>query len=325
MSDSHDRVTGIGVGFRMDFAKALFDQAPDEIRWLEVHPENYMRRGGRYPDTLRKAQERYPVVTHGLTMCYGSLEPFDREYLHDLRDFLGDVGTPWHSDHLCFGGVDGVFAHDLLPLPFDEEAAHICATRLMEARDVLDRPLAVENVSYYAPSGDPASEVDFVVEILERTDAKMLLDVNNVYVNSKNHGFDPRAYIDKIPPHRVVQMHIAGHFCRSDEIRVDTHGESVCEDVYQLLDYTLRRMGPKPVLLERDNNIPPFADLMTEVRRLDAIYRTATATEGASPRADANATEGASPRADANATEGASPRADANASPDRQPTQGPAR
>lgn len=275
--------TGIGVGLRMELARPLLELEPPEVRWLEVHPENYMRRGGRYPSTLKRAMQRWPVVTHGLTMCYGALEPYDAGYLKDLRGFLADVGTPWHSDHLCFSSVDGQFLHDLLPLPLTEEAAKICAQRLMECRDQVDVPLAIENVSYYAPSGDPTAEADFCVEVLERADAKMLLDVNNVYVNSKNHGFDAKAFVDRIPPERVVQLHVAGHYVRDDDLRIDTHGESVCDEVYDLFEHTIRRMGPKPVLLERDNNIPPLGEILAEVRRLEVIYDRAIAAHRAGP------------------------------------------
>jgi uncharacterized protein (UPF0276 family) len=191
---------------------------------------------------------------------------------------LRDVGAPWHSDHLCFAGVDGVFAHDLLPMPFNEDTAKSCARRIEEARDATGcADLAFENVSYYAPS--PRSETDevsFCLDVLERADCKMLLDVNNVYVNSKNHGFDPRAWIDRIPSERVVQIHVAGHLVRRDGFRIDTHAEDVADDVYDLLEHTLRRIGPKPVLLERDGNFIPLDELLAQVRRLSEIYERAT-------------------------------------------------
>src|SRR5688572_8406898 len=185
-------VTGIGLGLRQELGNELLEQQPPEVRWLEVHPENYVGRGGRFATMLTRARARWPVVTHGLTMCFGAVEPFDREYLAPLRRFLHDVEVPWHSDHMCFAGVDGVFAHDLLPVPFHEEALATMARRLTEARDFLDVDLAFENVSYYASSPDSETdEVSFTVELLERADCKMLLDVNNVYVNAMNHGFDP--------------------------------------------------------------------------------------------------------------------------------------
>jgi len=270
-------VGGIGVGLRYALADELLERRPPEVSWVEIHPENYLGRGGRYADILAEAREQWPVVTHGLTMCFGATEPHDRAYMRDLRAFLDRLEAPWHSDHACFGGADGAFVHDLLPPPFDEETAKVMVQRLIEAQDQLGRPVAIENVSYYAPQlEDGLAEADFMVEVLEAADALILLDVNNVYVNSRNFDFDPRAYIDRIPPERVVQMHVAGHFVRPDGLRIDTHGERVCEDVYDLLEHTLERMGPKPVLLERDNNIPTLDEVLGEVRRLDAIYARAT-------------------------------------------------
>lgn len=277
------RVTGIGIGLRHDLASELLERRPDTVSWVEIHPENYVDRGGRYQEMLELARRDWPVVTHGLTTCFGAVEPFDPAYLKALRAFLSNVEVPWHSEHLCLGGVDDRFFHDLLPLPFTEEAATIASQRFAEVRDAIDKPLALENVSYYAPQGtDGLAEADFVVEVLERADAKLLLDVNNIYVNSRNFGFDPKAYIDKIPVDRVVQIHVGGHFVRDDGLRIDTHGEPVPNDVYVLLDYALRKVGPVPVLLERDNNIPPLGELLAEVDELWSIYREATGSTDAS-------------------------------------------
>ncbi|RLB46185.1 MAG: DUF692 domain-containing protein [Deltaproteobacteria bacterium] len=274
-------VNGVGIGLRMEMAKELLEKKPAEVKWLEIHPENYMNRGGRFPTALKQAMEKWPIATHGLTMCYGRAEPFAEEYTTQLKQLLSDVQSPWHSDHLCFSDVDGVFAHDLLPLPFTEEAAKLYTRRIIEARDATGcENLAFENVSYYAESPDSESdEVTFCLEVLEAADCKMLLDVNNVYVNAKNLGFDPRKWIDQIPAERVVQIHVAGHLVRHDGFRIDTHGEDICDDVYDLLDYTLRRIGPKPVLLERDGNFIPVDELLEQVRRLSEIYDRAT--EGA--------------------------------------------
>ena len=275
-------INGIGVGLRFDMARAFLDAKPDCVSWVEVHPENYMRRGGRYRSLLSEAREQLPIVTHGLTMCFGALAPTEREYVDDLNTFLKEVGTPWHSDHLCFAGAHGTFLHDLLPIPFTDEAAAICAQRITEARDAVDCEIAFENVSYYAPqSTDPLDEAHFCVEVLKRTDCKMLLDVNNVYVNSRNHGFDPKAFVDLIPADRVVQLHVAGHLIRDDGIRIDTHGEAVCDDVFALLGYTLEKLGPRPVLLERDNNIPPLNVIIAEAERLTEIYEAATSRTAA--------------------------------------------
>jgi uncharacterized protein (UPF0276 family) len=266
---------GIGLGLRSPLADALFAAAPAALRWLEIHPENYLERGGRYQTLLDTARARFPLLTHGLSMGFGSLAPFDARYLRGLRALCDDLRAPWHSDHLCFSSVDGVYLHDLLPLPFDRESVAVCVDRLHEAQDALGIDVAVEHISYYArPRGSVLAEIEHLSEILERADAKLLLDVNNVYVNAMNHGFDARAFIDRLPLARVVQLHVAGHLVRGDGFRIDTHAEPVCDEVFELFEYTLAKLArPLPVLLERDDNFPDFAELAAEIERLDAIYR----------------------------------------------------
>jgi uncharacterized protein (UPF0276 family) len=268
---------GIGLGLRQPIAAALFAAPPRALRWLELHPENYLARGGRYASLLGEARERYPLLTHGLSMGFGSLTPFDREHTRALAGLVRELDCPWHSDHLCFSSVDGVYLHDLLPLPHSREAIEVAVLRIREAQAALGVPIAVEHISYYAePPGSELSEVDCLCEILERADARLLLDVNNVFVNAENHGFDARAFIDRLPLERVVQLHVAGHHVRADGIRIDTHAEPVCEQVFELFDYTMRKLArPLPVLLERDEQFPPFAELAAEVERLDDIYRAA--------------------------------------------------
>jgi uncharacterized protein (UPF0276 family) len=271
------RVQGIGIGFRYAMARNTLETDVPEIRWLEIHPENYVGRGGRFRQMLERAAERWPLVTHGLTMGFGAVEPTEDAYMKPLRAFLHELQVPWHSEHLCFSGADGVMLHDLLPLPFTREAVRTAVTRVKETRDRLELPIALENISYYAECGKgELRELDMLLEVLEGADAKLLLDVNNVFVNSRNHGFDPYSYIDQIPKGRVVQLHVAGHFVREDQLIIDTHGEAVCNEVYDLLEYTLRKVGKVPVLLERDQNFPAFEDLVAEVKRLDTIYRRAT-------------------------------------------------
>jgi uncharacterized protein (UPF0276 family) len=271
------QLQGIGLGYRYSIAQRTRDEAPPELGFLEIHPENYVQRGGRFRHALDAVRGRWPIVTHGLSMGFGASEPEDRGYMRALRAFLRDLSVPWHSEHLCFSSAGGVMVHDLLPLPFTHEAVHVAAQRIGEARDQLELPIAVENISYYTQAGAAQmSELEFLLEVLERSDAKLLLDVNNVYVNARNHGFDPRAYIDRIPVDRVVQLHVAGHFVREDALILDTHGEPVCADVYDLLEYTLGKVGPVPVLLERDQNFPAWTELAAEVTRLHSIYRRAT-------------------------------------------------
>ncbi len=275
---------GIGLGLRSPIAAPLFDgTAPPALRWLEIHPENYLARGGRYASLLAQARERYPLLTHGLSMGFGALAPFDAQYLKSLRALLHELRVPWHSDHLCFAQVDDVYLHDLLPLPLHEEAIGIAVQRIREAQDALGVPIAIEPISWYArPPDSPLDEAEFIREILQRADAKLLLDVNNVYVNAMNHGFDARGFIDQLPLERVVQLHIAGHHLRSDGQRIDTHAAAICEPVYELFDYTMRKLArPLPVLLERDDEFPPFAELAQELERLDTIYRNALAERAA--------------------------------------------
>jgi len=275
-------IEGIGLGLRSPLAKQLFATGPElPLRWLEIHPENYVERGGHYETLLATARARFPLLTHGLSMGFGSLTPFDTGHLRSLRSLLSELQVPWHSDHLCFSSVDGVYAHDLLPLPFHREASQVCIDRIHQAQDALRIPIAVEHISYYAtPAGPRMPEAEHLSEILERSDAKLLLDVNNVYVNAMNHGFDPRAFIASLPLERVVQLHVAGHHLRDDGLRIDTHGEPVCEEVFALFEYTMRKLArPVPVLLERDDNFPDFAELAAEIERLDAIYRRVLAPQ----------------------------------------------
>jgi uncharacterized protein (UPF0276 family) len=280
VNEREPKLHGIGIGFRYAMAESTLASDVPEIRWLEVHPENYVERGGRFRQLLERARERWPVVTHGLTMGFGAVEPVEDAYMRPLRAFLHELHVPWHSEHLCFSGADGVMLHDLLPLPFTREAVDTAVLRIREARERLELPIAIENISYYAEAGESEmGELEFLLEVLERADARLLLDVNNVFVNSRNHGFDPQRYIDRIPRERVVQIHVAGHHVRKDALIVDTHGEPVRDEVFELLEYTLRQVGRVPVLLERDQNFPPFAEIVAEVKRLDLIYQRAT--EGA--------------------------------------------
>lgn len=273
------QIEGLGLGLRQPIARALFDAPPPELRFLEIHPENYLERGGLYRRLLAMARERWPLLTHGLTMGFGALTPYGSSELAALAAFVRELDVPFHSDHLCIARVDGVYLHDLLPLPLGERAIETAAARIRELSQVLERPIAIEHISAYAraplAAGERAyDEAEQLCEILERADARLLLDVNNVYVNACNHGFDARAFIDRLPLARVVQIHVAGHQLRSDGFRIDTHAEPICEEVYALFEYALRKIArPLPVLLERDDRFPPFAELAAELTRLDGIYR----------------------------------------------------
>jgi uncharacterized protein (UPF0276 family) len=267
---------GVGIGLRAGLFAELMAAPPDELAFVELTPENYLGRGGRYAAMLAAVVERWPAVTHGLSLSLGGPDPFDLAHLRRLGELVHRIGAPWHSDHLSFGAVDATMLHDLLPVPFTPEAVRHVADRIAQAQEILRLPLAVENISYYAAgTGSEMDEADFVNEVLRATGARLLLDVNNVYVNSKNHGFDARALLDRMPLDRVVQIHVAGHDQSDPELLVDTHAEPVVPDVYALLEWVLERTGPVPVLLERDDQFPPWEELCGEIRRLDAIVRAA--------------------------------------------------
>lgn len=279
---SAEPLTGVGVGLRWDFLDDLLKrlESSDEGAlealppFWEVSPENYMRRGGYIPESLERVADRFPIITHGLQMSIGGVDSYDDAYMTELRSFVHRFGSPWHSDHLCFCGVDGKILHDLLPMPQSLGSARHAATRVREAQDRLGLPMAVENISFYLRLGhEDMPEVDFVNTVLDEADCKLLLDVNNVYVNAQNHGFDPKVWIAQIDMDRVVQIHVAGHEWRpEDELIIDTHGADIIDPVLDLLTWTIARKGPVPVILERDNDVPSLDTLMAERLEVQAAY-----------------------------------------------------
>lgn len=275
--------TGIGLGLRGRFlARVCAGEADGRVAFLEVSPENYMRRGGDVPGMLERIADRFPILTHGLTMSLGGTDPLDRGYLDALGELLRRHRAPWHTDHLCFSGLDGGLLHDLLPLPHTRATARRVADRIRRVQDHLGVPVGVENISYYVHMGrEELPEPVFVRDVLEQADCPLLLDVNNVVVNARNFGFEPADWLAQIPLDRVVQLHVAGHE-RWDEFDmwVDTHGASVPDPVHALMGWVIERTGPLPVVLERDTNIPPLEELLAEVARLDETYQAAL-TRGA--------------------------------------------
>jgi uncharacterized protein (UPF0276 family) len=263
------------------------------VDFFEVSPENFMHRGGRYPATFRRVAEEYPIVTHGLTMSLGGHDPLGAEYLRDIRAFVREVGSPWHSDHLCFGSVGGRSLHELLPVARKRRSVRRIADRIRKAQDALGVPLAVENVSYYWEPGAPEmGEVEFLAAVCEEADCGLMLDVNNAFVNAANFGFDVDAWMAAAPLERVVQIHVAGHeWFRVGEdgvgeptpsrtagaMIIDTHGADVADPVLALLGRVLARTGPVPVLLERDQNIPDLEALLAELARVRRVYELSAA------------------------------------------------
>ena len=261
---------GVGVGLRIPHYETIFSEWP-AIDWFEIISENFMVEGGLPLRNLERTLSRYRVVQHGVSMSIGSTSPLDRGYLARLKSLVAKVGSPWVSDHLCWTGLAGQNLHDLLPLPYTDEAVRHVARRVREVQDFLEVPFALENVSSYLTYTSSAmTEWEFLTAIAEEADCALLLDVNNIYVSSFNHGFDPQAYVDGVPHHRVVQVHLAGHTHRGKYI-LDTHSAPVIDPVWDLYRRTIERTGPVSTLVEWDDDIPPLARLLEEADKARAI------------------------------------------------------
>lgn len=270
---TQDRFTGVGLGLRRPHLEEVAGMEAHGVPFWETCPENVVGDGGR-PFRLASAiLDRDPVLTHGLTMSVGGFDAWDEDYLRELDRFLVRTGTPWHSEHLCFTSVDANCLHELLPLPFTREAARHTIARAKDLQARLPVPLLLENITYYAQLGAAEmDEADFITAVLEGADTGWLLDVNNVYVNALNFGFDPKEWLSRMPLDRVAQIHIAGHK-KFGDLTLDTHGADVIDPVIELMQWTLIRLGrPVPVLLERDNHIPDLGLLLAERNRLQKAY-----------------------------------------------------
>ena len=270
------KLGGVGLGLRWEFLEEVLDGPKHDVAFFEVSPENYLGRGGYYPSALERIAERYPIVTHGLTLSLGAIDEPDPRYLNALRAELTRLNPPWHSDHLCFSSAGPRVLHELLPLKFSEENVRRVAERARRVQAFLERPLAIENITYYVHPGQPEmSELTFLQRVLEQSNAGLLLDVNNVYVNAQNHGFDPYAFIAALPLERVFEIHVAGHRKLTNGLLLDTHGQAVDAPVLDLLEWTIERAGPIPVLLERDNDVPDLSELLREVAELRELQARA--------------------------------------------------
>ncbi len=263
-------VTGVGIGLRRSLLSALREQRPPQVDFLEVAPENWIGVGGRLGKQFRWFTERYPFVCHGLSLSLGAPAPLDTEFLVRLKRFLDEHGIRYYTEHLSYCGDDG-HLYDLMPIPFTDESVRYVAERIRRTQDILERRIAVENVSYYAAPGKEMDEIDFVRAVLDEADCDLLLDVNNIYVNAVNHGYDAAGFLDALPAERVVYFHVAGHYVEAEDLRVDTHGADVCDPVWDLLDRAYARFGSVPTLLERDFNIPPLSELMNEVEQIHTL------------------------------------------------------
>jgi len=269
MSQAEKRyvVTGAGLGLKQEIIPELLEKQPEAVGFVEVAPENWIGVGGRRRKMLERVTERYPLVCHGLSLSIGGPHPLDEAFLADVKRFLDDSGALVYTEHLSYCADAGQL-YDLMPIPFTEEAVHYVADRIRRAQDILERRIGMENVSTYAlPRGD-LSEIEFLNAVLEEADCGYHLDVNNIFVNAINHDFDPRAYLSAIPADRILYSHIAGHYVESPDLRIDTHGEDVIDEVWGLLDSAYEQYGVFPTLLERDFNIPPLPELLQETGRI---------------------------------------------------------
>ena len=271
---------GFGLGLRPRHYEAILKSSP-RVDWFEALSENYMIPGGRPLDYLERIRERYPVVLHGVSLSIGSTDPLDRGYLKDLKALAKRIDPAWISDHLCWTGVRGRNLHDLMPLPYTEEALDHVAHRVREVQDVLGRRILLENVSsYVAYRSSEMTEWDFLAALAGRADCDILLDVNNIYVSAFNHGFDALDFLDAMPAGRVRQIHLAGHDNCGDMI-IDTHDAKVIAPVWDLYAQAIRRFGAVPTMIERDDRIPPLGALVRELDRARAVVEAAAARKAA--------------------------------------------
>ena len=278
---------GVGLGLRRGMFARLADHAAEldaAVDFMEVAPENWIGIGGRFGRQFRRFAERFPFVCHGLSLSLGSPAPLDIDLLRNIRAFLDELDVRCYTEHLSYCSDHG-HLYDLMPIPFTPEAVEYVAGRIRRTQDVLERRIAVEHISYYAAPGLEMSELEFIKAVIDRADCDLLLDVNNIYVNSVNFGYDPEAFLDGLPGERAVYIHIAGHSTfhargspsRSPaegsavDLRIDTHGADVIEPVWALLERAYAKFGVIPTLLERDFNFPPVAALLSEVERIRSI------------------------------------------------------
>jgi len=271
---------GFGLGLRTVYYPDMLgpvelerrsDWVKPKVDWLEAISDNYMVAGGAPLFHLMRAREQYPIALHGVSLSIGSTDPLDFDYLAKLKNLIARVEPAWVSDHICWTGVHGLNLHDLLPLPYTTETLDHLVARISRVQDYLGRQLVLENVSSYVTfAKDEMSEWEFVAELARRSDSLILLDVNNIYVSSRNHGFDPMTYLAAMPAGRIAQMHLAGHTDYGDHV-IDTHDHAVCDPVFDLFLAARNMFGPVSSMIERDDHFPPFGELMAELDHMRAL------------------------------------------------------
>ena len=270
MNPSGYPVEGAGLGLRRALLGPLRSHGPGPVRFMEVAPENWMTVGGRYGRAFKEWTEQLPFVCHGLSLSLGGPSPLDETFLHRLRQFLDQHRIRCYSEHLSYCTDDG-HLYDLMPIPFTDEAVQYVAGRIRRVQEILERRIAIENVSYYAAPGAELSEIEFINAVLGEADCDLLLDVNNIYVNSVNHRYDAIDFLKALPGHRIAYGHIAGHYNEAEDLIVDTHGADIIPGVWDILEEAYRAFGVFPTLLERDFNLPPIEELMDEVHHITKL------------------------------------------------------
>jgi len=268
--NSPNTIQGAGLGLRRAIIGPLCEHKPSQVDFMEVAPENWINLGGRFGKQFRAMTEAYPFVTHGLSLSLGGPEPIDVKLVKSIKAFLDEHGIDVYTEHLSYCSDNG-HLYDLMPIPFTAEAVKHVVQRIHQVQDILERPMGIENVSYYAALGQEMSELEFLEAVLDEADCGLLLDVNNIYVNSVNHGYDAESFLARMPGERIQYIHVAGHFNEAEDLIVDTHGADVIDPVWALLEKAYNLFGVKPTLLERDFNIPEVPELLSEIDRIHSI------------------------------------------------------
>jgi len=284
MSDKQPQypVNGAGLGLRRPLADKLMAAPPDEIDFMEIAPENWIHVGGALGRKLRFFTERYPFVIHGLSLSIGGPAPLNEQLVRDIKAFMAKHQIRMYSEHLSYCGDDGQL-YDLMPIPFTADAVEYVAGRVRRVQDILEQRIALENVSYYTPTDTTMAEHEFINAVLEEADCDLMLDINNIVVNSINHRYDARDFMLRMPATRIRYFHLAGHYVEAEDLRIDTHGAAVDRQAWDLLADAYAHFGPVPTLLERDFNFPPLEELLGELRRIKELQRqagTAVAAHG---------------------------------------------
>ncbi len=270
MDTTQNRVHGSGLGLRRSFLTDIVENPPAEVSFYEVAPENWITIGGKLAKQFRSMTERFPFVCHGLSLSIGSPDPLDEEFVRQVKQFMGEHQIQLYSEHLSYCSNAG-HLYDLMPIPFTADAVTHTADRIRRVQDILEQKIAIENVSYYAAPGKEMDEIDFFNAVVSEADCDILIDVNNIYVNSINHEYDAEAFLKAIPAERISYAHIAGHYVEADDFLVDTHGAEVIDPVWKLLEKAYELFGVFPTLLERDFNIPPLEELIKEVHTIRSV------------------------------------------------------